>query len=199
MKKSDIRSKYRSLRKSLTKEEVNTMSQAIVKLLFRRIPIHRYSVIHVFLPITKNNEPDTQIIINVLQKDFPSEIYISKSLESGDMLHVPYSNDIHLEHNQWGISEPSDLSNALDSDAFFKKYATEEILVLIPLLAFDLSGNRVGYGKGFYDKFLSHSHQNTAKVGLSLLDPVSEITDTYSHDIKLDLAITPERIYAFNS
>lgn len=196
--KAEIRKHFRTLRKALTSEEVEVKSKKITDLLFSRIPVHRYSVVHIFLPIKRNNEPETFGIIETLRKDFPTEIYISKSQENGEMLHVPYTSEILLEQNVWGIEEPADVSDALSSEAFFEKFKTEDILVLIPLLAFDRLGNRVGYGKGYYDRFLAYSNQKTTKVGLSLLEPVDQISDAGHHDIRLDYAITPERIYQMN-
>ena len=196
--KAEIRKHFRKLRKALTSEEVEVKSKKITDLLFSRIPVHRYSVVHIFLPIKRNNEPETFGIIETLRKDFPTEIYISKSQENGEMLHVPYTSEILLEQNVWGIEEPADVSEALSSKAFFEKFKNEDILVLIPLLAFDRLGNRVGYGKGYYDRFLAYSNQKTTKVGLSLLEPVDQVSDAGHHDIKLDYAITPERIYQMN-
>lgn len=196
--KAEIRKHFRTLRKALTSEEVEVKSKKITDLFFSRIPVHRYSIVHIFLPIKRNNEPETFGIIETLRKDFPTEIYISKSLENGEMLHVPYTSEILLEQNIWGIEEPADVSDALSSKAFFEKFKNEDILVLIPLLAFDRLGNRVGYGKGYYDRFLAYSNQKTTKVGLSLLEPVDQISDAGHYDIRLDYAITPDRIYQMN-
>ncbi|MNY75556.1 5-formyltetrahydrofolate cyclo-ligase family protein [compost metagenome] len=63
------------------------------------------------------------------------------------------------------------------------------------MLAFDRNGYRVGYGKGFYDRFLQKI--NTRKIGLSMFEPVDCITDVNEHDVKMDLCITPDRIYFF--
>lgn len=197
MTKAEVRKQFRSLRKSLKKDEVKTKSKAIADLLFSRIPIHRFSVIHLFLPIIENNEPDTSIIIETLKKDFHTEIYISKSLENGEMLHMPYLSDTVLEKNLWNIQEPAHVSHALDSKAFFEKFKTEDTLILIPLLAFDRVGNRVGYGKGYYDRFLVHANPNTIKMGISLFEPSGLISDADLHDIKMDYCVTPERIYKF--
>ncbi|MCD8540421.1 MAG: 5-formyltetrahydrofolate cyclo-ligase, partial [Leadbetterella sp.] len=163
MTKEEIRREARQKRALLTPAEVESRSRKIASLLFSRIPVHRFSVIHIFLPIRKNNEPDTRLILETLRKDFPAEIYISQSLENGEMLHVPYSPDLVLKKNRWGIEEPDDLSSALDSESFFRAFSGENILVLIPLLAFDGEGHRIGYGKGYYDRFLSFSGSNTTK------------------------------------
>jgi 5-formyltetrahydrofolate cyclo-ligase len=69
--------------------------------------------------------------------------------------------------------------------------------VLIPLLAFDKKGNRVGFGKGYYDKFLVHCKPTVLKVGLSFFDPVDEIEDIIGIDIPLDFCVTPKAIHFF--
>lgn len=69
-------------------------------------------------------------------------------------------------------------------------------LVIVPLLAFDLDGNRVGYGKGYYDKFLQNC-ENALKIGICLEKPLLKILDINEYDIKLDYCITPEKIYSF--
>ncbi|HMT07236.1 MAG TPA: 5-formyltetrahydrofolate cyclo-ligase, partial [Pyrinomonadaceae bacterium] len=70
--------------------------------------------------------------------------------------------------------------------------------VLVPLLAFDMFGERVGYGGGFYDRFLSECRPDCLKTGLSLFPPVDLISDTNENDIKLDMVITPDAVFEFN-
>jgi 5-formyltetrahydrofolate cyclo-ligase len=67
----------------------------------------------------------------------------------------------------------------------------------MPLLAFDSKGDRVGYGKGYYDRFLAACRKDVLKIGLSYFPPVSSIDDIEIFDKKLDFCITPERVYAF--
>lgn len=195
MTKEEIRKEARQERGLLVPAEVESRSRKISSLLFSRIPVHRFSVVHLFLPIRENHEPDTYPVLETLQKDFPVAIYISKSLENGEMLHVHYTSALTLKKNRWGIEEPVDLSQALDSEAFFRAFREENILVLIPLLAFDRQGYRVGYGKGYYDRFLSHSGPHTTKIGLSLLEPVERISNSSPFDIRMDYCITSERIW----
>ncbi len=70
-------------------------------------------------------------------------------------------------------------------------------MVFVPLLAFDEKGHRVGYGKGFYDKFLSECKPEVLKIGLSFFESETLISDVLTTDIQLDLCVTPSKIYNF--
>lgn len=197
MTKAEVRKILKQKRKALTIENCENLSNKIHNLVFSRLSMHRYSPIHLFLPITRNNEPDTRLIINTLRKDFAPDLYISKSQENGEMLHLKYEISTALATNQWGIEEPIDLGDALSSEAFFEKYKTEDILILVPLLGFDKKGNRVGYGKGYYDRFLQYATKDTTIVGLSLFEPVDLIEDSDVFDVKMNYCVTPERVWAW--
>lgn len=197
MTKSETRKIFKQKRKALTVESCENFNKKIHNLVFSKLAMHRYSPIHLFLPILRNNEPDTSLIVDTLRKDFAPDLYISKSLENGEMLHVKYQANTVLENNSWGIEEPKDLTESLKSAAFFEKYKTEDILIFVPLLAFDKKGNRVGYGKGYYDKFLQYATKDTTIVGLSLFEPIDLIEDADAFDIKMDFCVTPERVWAW--
>ena len=90
--------------------------------------------------------------------------------------------------NEWNIPEPI---NGIS-------ISTEQIdVVFIPLLAYDKTGNRVGYGKGFYDKFLAKCKPETIKIGLSFFESVESIIDVFEEDIRLDYCVTPKLIYKY--
>ncbi len=198
MNKEELRKLYKEKRKELTKLELEMASIKIHNLLFSRIMIHRFSPIHIFLPIIKNNEINTWPIIETLRKDFSPDIYISKSMVTDDLLHILLKKNTELVENKWGIEEPKDLKNVISSKQFFEKFKDQDILVIIPLLISDKIGHRVGYGKGYYDKFLSFSNEsNCTKIGLSLFEPIDLIGGIDKHDIKLNFCITPERIWSF--
>ena len=95
-----------------------------------------------------------------------------------------------LVENKWGILEPSRENQ--------DKIEPKEIdLVIIPLLIFDKNGNRVGYGKGFYDRFLQQCNPKTLKIGICLEDPIEMIKDVDKFDVKMNFCITPNKIYRF--
>jgi 5-formyltetrahydrofolate cyclo-ligase len=96
----------------------------------------------------------------------------------------------NLIENTWGILEPSGENQ--------EKILSKQIdLVIIPLLIFDKEGNRVGYGKGFYDRFLQQCRPETLKIGLCLEEPVETIEDINEYDVKMNFCITPIKIYKF--
>lgn len=145
---------------------------------------------HVFLPIEKQNEVDTLSIVQEMWIRMPKvKIVISKSnFDTMEMDSYLYTKGTILKENKWGIPEPveAELFNEQDID-----------MVLVPLVAFDNEGHRVGYGKGFYDRFLKKCRPDTIKVGMSLEPPVEKITDTSEHDVMLDYCVTPREVYHF--
>ncbi|MBV9241520.1 MAG: 5-formyltetrahydrofolate cyclo-ligase, partial [Acidobacteria bacterium] len=94
-----------------------------------------------------------------------------------------------LVENKWGIREP-DGEQTASPDEFD--------IVLVPLLAFDSFGHRVGYGKGYYDRFLSLCRPDCLKIGLCAFAAETKIEDIHPGDIKLDLCLTPDEGFAFN-
>lgn len=188
MQKQDLRREFLQKRKALTETEVEGFSRKIHDWFFRSIPVHAYATIHTFLPIKRNNEIDTWLIINTLQKDFATDIVIPKSHDDGTMSHYLLTKDTVFEENKWKIPEP--ISNI--------QHPTSSIdLVLIPLLCFDKKGYRVGYGKGYYDRFLAECRPDVMKIGLSIFEPVEQIKDVDAYDIRLDYCITPNKIWSF--
>lgn len=195
MVKKDLRKEFLQKRKALSEEEIERFSRKIHDWFFMSIPVHAYSTIHAFLPIKRNNEVDTWLIIKTLQKDFSTNIVIPKSHEDGTMTNYLLTEMTLLEENNLKIIEPAIEWIKIHSE--FRIQNSELNLVLIPLLCFDKKGYRVGYGKGYYDRFLAECRPDVLKVGLSIFEPVDEISDVDKFDIRLDHCITPNRIWSF--
>jgi 5-formyltetrahydrofolate cyclo-ligase len=188
MLKKEIRLKYKNLRRSLTEIEMEEMSLAIANTILT-LPIWEKTYFHLFLPIEEQKEVNTEFILHLLSgKD--KEICISKSdFESGNMTHYLLTDNTKIKKNEYNIPEPVD-----GIEVPINKLQ----VVFVPLLAFDKTGNRVGYGKGFYDKFLSECNPNTIKIGLSFFEPEERISDFIESDVKLDYCVTPKSIFDFN-
>ena len=108
--------------------------------------------------------------------------------ESKELKHFMFTSKDHLKLNSWGIMEPIEGENIKP---------TEIDMVIVPLLAFDKKGNRLGYGGGFYDRFLSQCRPDVMKIGLSFFSPEEEDLPNEDTDIPLNFCVTPSKIYEF--
>jgi 5-formyltetrahydrofolate cyclo-ligase len=187
MNKKELRVKYKALRKALSENQKEEKSLSIVNRVMT-LPIWDKNYFHVFLPIVEQNEIDTELLLHLLSgRD--KDIVVSKAdFETRDMTHFLLTDNTRIKKNEYHIPEPVD---GIEVPA--KKIQ----VVFVPLLAFDNKGNRVGYGKGFYDKFLSECTAETIKIGLSFFDAEDQIDDVFDGDIQLDYCITPDRNYTF--
>ena len=185
--KKELRLKSKTLRNALSENEIEEMSLAVANKILT-LPIWEKTYFHIFLPITEQKEVNTEFILHLLSgKD--KEIIVSKAdFETRNMTHFLLTDNTRIKKNQYNIPEPIDgievPSNKID-------------VVFVPLLAFDKKGHRVGYGKGFYDKFLSECKPDVIKIGLSFFDPEELITDVFEGDVKLDYCVTPNEVHSF--
>lgn len=187
MTKAELRHKYKSLRQAMSFEEIEAESLAIANQLLH-LQIWDRSFYHLFLTIEEQKEVNTEFILNILSgKD--KHIVISKSdFKTVQMTHFLLTDNTLIKKNAYHIPEPVDGIEIRSSQLE---------VVFIPLLAFDTSGNRVGYGKGFYDRFLTECKPDTIKIGLSFFEAEPMEFSTNSDDIKLDYCVTPRQIYQF--
>jgi 5-formyltetrahydrofolate cyclo-ligase len=187
MNKEALRPRYKALRNSLSDNEIEEMSLAVANKILE-LPIWENTYFHIFLSITEHREVNTEFILHVLSgKD--KEILVSKAdFATRKMTHFLLTDNTRIKKNQHNIPEPVDgievPPNKID-------------VVFVPLLAFDKKGHRVGYGKGFYDKFLSECKLDVIKIGLSFFEPEELITDVFEGDVQLNYCVTPDNIYKF--
>ena len=185
--KKELRLKHKALRNSLSENELEEMSLAIANKVLA-LPIWEKTYFHIFLPITEHKEVNTEFILHLLSgKD--KEIIVSKAdFETRNMTHFLLTDNTKIKKNQYNIPEPV---------AGIEVPSTKIDVVFVPLLSFDKKGNRVGYGKGFYDKFLSDCKPDVIKIGLSFFEPEELISDIFEGDVKLDYCVTPNSIHYF--
>jgi 5-formyltetrahydrofolate cyclo-ligase len=185
MNKEDFRKKYKSLRTAISDEDLEDLSIAIANNSLK-LPIWEFSNYHIFLPIINKKEINTEFILHILQgKD--KSIMIPKVKNNRAMSHILLQDNTALKLSKYGVPEPISGIEILLSKID---------VVFVPLLAYDIKGNRLGYGKGFYDRFLEKCNAETIIIGLSLFEPEQEIPSENS-DIPLNFSITPTKIYAF--
>lgn len=188
MLKNDLRLKYKELRDTISPQKRLHLSLSIANKLLE-LPVWQGSYFHIFLPIVNKIEVDTSFILSILQgKD--KNILLPKVDGENTLKHFLLTDNTKLAANKWGIPEPID---GIEIEA------SKIDVVFVPLLAFDKKGNRVGYGKGFYDTFLSSCKENVLKIGLSFFEAEDSITDISSEDISLDYCVTPAKTYSFST
>ena len=184
--KTFLRSHYKKKRFSLTKQEVDDLSQRVFKQL-DKLNIWRLKHYHIFISISKYNELDTSSIINKLKSE--KKIIIVPKISNNELVHIAINDQTEFSINEYGIKEPNNGNH----------FIIENLdLIFIPLLAYDLEGHRVGYGKGYYDRFLKLTNKSSLKIGLSFFDPINKIQDIDDNDVKLDYCITPTQVHKFD-
>ena len=188
MTKYTIRKSALAKRRAMTPEEVAKKSAQICTQFIRHFSLTDIQAIHIFLPITHQNEVNTFLLIAKIRDAHPHiKIIVPKIIKgTNEMQAIAITKDCEILINEWGIPEPShqQIFNPQDID-----------LIVIPLLAFDLKGHRIGYGRGFYDKFLEACQPTVLKIGLSFDDPIEDILAIESHDKPLDYVVCPEHVY----
>lgn len=185
MLKAELRKKYMQKRKALSSDEAFLLSDKIFKKFIDYFNPKEGQKIHVFVPIEKFNEINTKVFITYfLQQNI--RVYVPKI--ANGLISVEIFPDTEFEINSWGISEPV---SSEDSGENHFDY------VITPLLYCDRKGNRVGYGKGFYDDFFKNLPQRSKKIGVNYFTPDEIIEDIWEHDIPLDYLVTPTEVLSF--
>ena len=186
MLKKDLRKIYLEKRMTLSKDEVNFLSEKILDKFILQFNIIENQKVSIFLPISKFNEINTLEFIKFLWSK-KVNVFVPKIIDK-DLISIKFTSETILIENSWGILEP--LSNQNEETVFD--------YVITPLLYCDSFGNRVGYGKGFYDKFFQTINSDAKKIGVNYFAPTDIIDDISELDVKLDYLITPDEILSFS-
>ena len=188
MNKKELRKLFLEKRKALSEADYLRLNLALYAHFFAGIDLSFTHVLHTFLPIFANHEPDTWAIVERVRREFP-HVRISLPRVTGDHIENFYFEGPHqLQTSAWGIREPR---HGVPT-------RPEEIdLIIVPLLAFDKQGHRVGYGRGYYDRLLSQVRPACHKIGITFFPPVDSIDDIARHDMPLDRCVTPEGVISF--
>ena len=189
MDKTELRTLFIKKRAALAESSYLLASSQIANHFFVSTDLSSIHVVHTFLPMIERKEVDTWLIIDRIKREFPHLKFAIPKInrQLNELEHFFFDGPSQLEENRWGIPEPKRGTAIAPKDID---------LVLVPLLAFDAKGNRVGYGKGYYDKFLAQCRPDCKKIGLSLFEQVDFI-EANDFDVKLDYCITPKKFHAF--
>ena len=180
-----LRKYFKKQRSLLDINQVEELNTRIFKNLLE-LNIWEKSCYHLYLSNEINNEAETGEIINLLFKKH-KRVFVPK-IQGSNLMNIEIDNNTNYSLNYLGIKEPLS-SNQKDTNLLE--------VIFVPLLVFDKLGHRVGYGGGYYDKFLGNIKNDILKIGLSLFEPIDKIQDIEKHDISLDYTITLKRVYDF--
>lgn len=188
MTKAQLRTKYLELRRNLTPGQLQQFSEQVCHQLFVHFNLEGKHV-SLFLPIERQHELNTYLIWEKALS-FGAKVAVPKANhETLDMKHILFESEDQLELSPWGIPEPKK-GKVIAADRFD--------YVFIPLLAADQRGYRVGYGKGFYDRFLKKCSPSCRFIGLHHFQSSDElISDLLPTDIRLHALIHPEGVVWF--
>ncbi len=189
MTKQELRKIYKAKRLGLPAMGKSKMDDLML-ILFQQYDYGDIRTLLSYWPISAKGEPNSHIFSGYLRHIIP-DLRICYPVAHGTenkMEAIAISEDTLFTTNALGVTEPKD----------GPKVRPEEIdLVLVPLLVCDKKGYRVGYGKGYYDRFLADCRKDIVKIGLSYFEPIDLITDTGHFDVPLTLCITPENCHEF--
>lgn len=177
MEKDKIRNLIKTTRDSLTNEEIQKLSLEITKQIIQLIKDH--SINDYFIYSSFNKEVNTSYLISyLLEKN--KNIYLPK-IQNNNLLAIKYDSNTEMNINKFGINEPEGTPSYIDN-----------FICIIPLLAVDKNGNRIGYGKGYYDRFLKN--KNCLKIGICYDFQIITSIIPSKFDIPLDVIISEKQI-----
>lgn len=189
MRKLDVRQKYLDKRREISPKQLEEISEKVCNQIFTNFQLESLKV-SLFLPIERQKEINTYKIWSKATS-FGASVGIPKAnMKTNEMKQILFESEDQLELSAYGIPEPKK----------GRTVAAEHFdIIFVPLLAADSKGNRIGYGGGFYDRYLAKCSPRCKFIGLSHFDELeNEITDMESTDVKLDFCITPNKLYRFD-
>jgi len=190
MTKSALRELYKQKRAALPEQERLRLNDLLL-IQFQQVEIpYHVNVLLSYWPLEQHAEINTFLMTDYLQFRIPGlqVAYPVADFSNTSMQAMLVDDNTEFALNKYGIAEP------LNGIAI---PATEIDMIFVPLLVFDTSGNRLGYGKGFYDRFLPTCRTDCVKVGFSYFEPVAGIGGISQFDVPLTTGITPENSYEF--
>lgn len=177
--KKMTRNTIKEMRLALKKEEVMECSKACVSKVLQFPELIEAKTVCVYMPT--GNEIDTTEIIRYCKENGKR---LAAPRVNGDTMEFYYFTDeTDMEQGAYDIWEPTGTEAVED----------EESLVIMPGVAFDLSCNRIGYGKGYYDRYLS-AHPRMKKVALAYDFQIVGRIKREVHDVRPDVVVTESRV-----
>lgn len=188
MKKTEIRDLMKDKRRSLSPGELQRISDDVCHNLFSHFQLEKKKI-SLFLPIERFKEINTYKIWEKAMNLEATVAVPKTNMDTLDIKQVLFEEEAQLEISPFGIPEPKK-GRVIAAEHFD--------IILVPLLAFDEDGRRIGYGKGIYDRFLKKCSPRCQFIGLCHFEPIGDkIDDMHALDVKLHACVTPEKVYRF--
>lgn len=185
--KQKLREQFLQRRLQLRDETYLTKSARIIERLKQQPEYQDAEKLHCYVSMQKRHEVNTIPFIKELL-DQDKKLAVPVTDFQKNVLHSRYITRFEdLQENKWGVLEP--VAGEIAKPGEFD-------LVIVPMVGGDYNKNRIGYGKGFYDRFLSESGGAAVAVGLLFEDCLVESIPIEEFDIPMDKLITEERVIA---
>ncbi len=181
--KATLRARSSHARKIRSQDDYRVKSRHLSEWLLEFCKEHNVDVIHSFLPLTGKGEPDISTFLDTALA-YRMKVIVPEVVDGQlEMRHHWYNKSTRLQSGKWGVSVPFDSDEADPSLAE---------IVLVPMLAVDRRGYRVGYGKGYYDYFLSR--MSSVFVGVCFNDEIVDFVPNEPHDVRVLYIITEKGV-----
>ena len=174
---------------ALTRQQMH-QNLALMLEHFHHLTFAKADYILSYFPITERKEVTPQYFEEEIRENHPNYqlCFPQTNIATCQMDAVADDDAMETGINSFGVTEPTH-GNSIPKNMLD--------IIFVPLAVFDTRGHRVGYGKGFYDRFISQCRADVATIGLSFFEPVQEIADAGEFDIPLKYCITPQQLYEF--
>jgi len=179
--KQEIRKQILEIRNQIPEEERIQRSKQIADLLEALSEFK--SAQHILFYYTNGSEVDTTPLIDKYLSS--KQLYLPVIKNEEDFHAVAIQHPLHLENGTFGIPEP--IGDPPDDESMLG-------LIIVPGVAFDKTGNRIGTGKGYYDRFLPRC-PNAIKIGLAFDEQILDQVPKDPYDVAVDFIVTDNEVY----
>lgn len=182
-KKQELRESVLQKREAYSEESWRFRSEKILTKILSSDIYKSSQTIHTYVSMNERREVWTDPLINHIFEDDKMAVVPTVNFSDGTLSHHQILTMEELKANNWGVREP-ETRRPVD--------ISELDMVVVPMAAGDRAGNRLGYGRGFYDRFLAQTP--ALKIGLTFQDFLFDTIPVEEFDVNLDMIITEEEV-----